>query len=290
LGLRSFFPGFARLLLVAWTLTFPPPAAISAPGDADYDEIALSEVPEPSGITFHPQRGTFFVVGDEGHVAEIDLDGRVKRIRRLGGDLEGVTCDPNTGALYVVHEGEDAILEIRPADLALVRRIPIDRAYRGDTDFLRPSGDGVEGITMRPAADGAPAAAFVVNQFDPPMLVELSGVGAPAIERASIRNAWPVGSPPLSDVVWDPPTGAFLVVSALWRRASVVSAQGEVLRTVTLPGIMQEGLARLPDGSFLITQDTGGLIRWRPASDPFAPSANAGDEAKSAARAQTSKD
>jgi hypothetical protein len=62
---------------------------------------------------------------------------------------------------------------------------------------------------------------------------------------------------------------AFVVVSALWRNAYVVSADGAELRSVRLPGIMQEGIARLPDGSFIIVQDTGGLLRWKPPSDPF---------------------
>jgi hypothetical protein len=69
----------------------------------------------------------------------------------------------------------------------------------------------------------------------------------------------------------------------------VVSPRGEVLRTVALPGIMQEGLARLPGGVFLITQDTGGLIRWRPPSDPFA-AGGAVSETSSAARAQSTQD
>jgi len=80
--------------------------------------------------------------------------------------------------------------------------------------------------------------------------------------------------PPLSDIVWDPPTGAFLIVSALWRKIYVVSPEGALLRSVAIPGIMQEGFARLPDGSFVIAQDTGGLLRWTPSSDPFAMGAD----------------
>jgi hypothetical protein len=37
---------------------------------------------------------------------------------------------------------------------------------------------------------------------------------------------------------------------------------------------MQEGLALLPDGSFVIAQDTGGLVRWKPTADPFALAEN----------------
>ena len=58
-------------------------------------------------------------------------------------------------------------------------------------------------------------------------------------------------------------------LEALWRTVHVVTSAGEEVRSVRLPGFMQEGIARLPDGSFVITQDTGGLIKWRPPSDPF---------------------
>jgi hypothetical protein len=260
---------FAALLTFVPALGAPQQAAC---GDATVEEWALSEVPEPSGVAYHPIRKTLFVVGDEGHAAEVSLEGRLIRVKRLGGDLEGVVCDPTTGSLYVVREGADVILELDPAELKIKREITVSRAYKDDEDFIRKGGDGIEGITLRPAPDGkSEPTLFAVNQYDPPVLLELAmpRPGGPYRATATIRNAWPIASPPLSDVSWDPVADAFLIVSALWRNAHVVASDGNDLRSVRLPGFMQEALARLPDGSFVITQDTGGLLKWKPPSDPF---------------------
>jgi hypothetical protein len=53
---------------------------------------------------------------------------------------------------------------------------------------------------------------------------------------------------------------------------------------------MQEGIARLPDGSFVIVQDTGGLLKWKPPSDPFQARDHAGVDSSSANPAKTTDD
>jgi hypothetical protein len=269
IGLRLFVAGLTTLSLALFALGA---AGQSLSGDAQVQEWPLPEVPEPSGVAYHHVRKTLFVVGDEGHAAEVSLDGRVIAVRRIGGDLEGVVCDPVSGAVYVVREGADIVLEISPEGLRLAHEITVDRAYKSDKNFLRAGGDGIEGITLKPAVDGkSEPSVFAVNQYDPPLLLELAmpARSGPYRQTATIRNAWPIDSSPLSDVSWDPVAKAFLIVSALWRNVHVVTPAGEDLRAVRLPGFMQEGIARLPDGSFVITQDTGGLLRWRPPSDPF---------------------
>ena len=63
---------------------------------------------EPSGICWHSQRESLFVVGDEGDICEIKTDGTLimqKRIRP--GDFEGITHDPSSGLLYIAVEGTD---------------------------------------------------------------------------------------------------------------------------------------------------------------------------------------
>ncbi len=231
----------------------------------------MREIPEPSGVAYHPKRDSLFVVGDEGLLAEVSLDGKVLRTRMLGGDLEGVTCDVEGGRLYVVREGADEIVELRDEDLSTVRKVGVDRGFDGDKNFLKRGGDGLEGIAYRPpSVPGARGRLFAVNQYDPPALIELDyPFDDPGARTATIRNAWLVKGAPLSDLFWDAKIDAFVVVSALWRKAYVLGADGRIVRGVPLPGIMQEGLARLPDDSFLLVQDTGGLLKWKPLHDPF---------------------
>lgn len=259
---------FGHILIAALVVTCAWAAVVHA-AESDVTEWPLPQIPEPSGVAYHPGRDTLFVVGDQGDVGEVGLDGRLLTSRHIGGDLEGVTCDPQRDVLYVVREGADVILEVRASDLRVTAEVPIDRSYGGDPNFLQSGGDGVEGIAYVPPTSGSgPGTLFVVNQFDPPVLIELA-MG----RRAVIQRAWKLATSPLSDLVWDEKIGAFLVVSAIWRKAVLVSPAGEEWGSAPIPGFLQEGIARLRDGSFVIAQDSGGLLRWKPSVDPFAAAA-----------------
>jgi len=109
---------------------------------------------EPSGIAFHPGRGTLFVVGDEGDLGEMRPDGSwVRQVRLRSADFEGVTVDPATGLVYIVVEGEERILEIDPETFEVLREFAIQREFEGKT-LLPPGGDGVEAITFVPDRQG----------------------------------------------------------------------------------------------------------------------------------------
>ena len=41
---------------------------------------------EPSGLTYSQERGTIFVVGDEGHIAELDKNGKLLKMKKMAGD------------------------------------------------------------------------------------------------------------------------------------------------------------------------------------------------------------
>lgn len=242
-------------------------------GRSDTVEWPIDDFAEPSGLVYHAARGTLFIVGDEGDIGEVSLEGKVLRKKHLGGDLEAITMDPRSGFLYVVREGHEVIFEIRPDDFRMLRRFTIDRSYQGDPNYLRRGGDGVEGLTFVPDDKDPEGGRFwIVNQFDPPVLAELEvplRSSKNKYETARLARAIPVDSAPLSGVSWDPDTREFLVVSALWKRVSVHDADGRYERSVRIPGFMPEGIAQLPDGRFVIAQDSGGLLVWKPAGKPF---------------------
>ncbi len=243
----------------------------SAPGKVA--EWELTGFAEPSGVVYHPGRDSLFMVGDQGDIAEVDLDGRILRSARLGGDLEGVTCDPVSGKLYVVREGHEVIFEVSQDDFAILRGFTIDRGFGKDPDFLRRGGDGIEGLTF--VADEAHAEGgrfYAVNQYNPAVLLEIEVPLRSArgrFAKAHIVNARPVGTAPLSGLAWVAESGGFLIVSALWHRAYATDGDGRYLRSLRVPGIMPEGLAVLPDGTFVIAQDTGGAVLWKPGHNPF---------------------
>ncbi len=249
-------------------------AAQAQPPAEKIVEWTLPGLPEPSAVVYHSIRKTLFVVSDEGGIGEVTLDGKVKSSRALGGDLEGITFDPATGYHYVIREGHEVLFEVDPDRFAIRRRFTIERAFEGDADYLERGGDGIEGVTFVPDASHPEGGRFyAVNQYDPPALVEL---GVPLrtsrerFERARVLRSFRIASPPLSDVSWHDGLKVFLIPSALWRSVHIADTTGNRLRTVRVPGIMQEGIAALPGGAYVIAQDTGGLIRWEPVSEPFA--------------------
>lgn len=70
---------------------------------------------EPSDAVWSPARQSVFIVDDGGDVAELDLNGKVKRIINVGGDLEGITlADPANKHIYVGRERDATIIEIDP--------------------------------------------------------------------------------------------------------------------------------------------------------------------------------
>jgi uncharacterized protein YjiK len=247
---------------------------VSAPAEpATTEEWPLPEFKEPSGVVYHPGRKTLFICGDEGDVGEVSLSGRLLRSSHIGGDLEGITVAPDTGLIYVVREGHEILLEVDPASFDLVRRFNISREFGGDAEYLQRGGNGVEGITFMPdSASPEGGRFFAVNQDDPPALIELA-VPLKSLEgkfgEARIVRSFPLSVRPLSGLSWLPEQHRFLVPSALWRAVYVVDENGKRVASVPVPGLMQEGIARLPDGSFVIVQDVGGLIRWKPDVDPF---------------------
>jgi uncharacterized protein YjiK len=281
----------ALLALLASPLMLAASPAVRDPATVEW---ALPELLEPSGIVWHPGRRTLFVAGDDGDLGEVSVDGKLLRRFHLGGDLEAITVDPATGLLYVAHEGREWIYEVRPDDFKTLRRITIDRTWKGDPNFLRRGGDGVEGLTFVPDDKDPEGGRFwAVNQYDPPVLVELATPLRSSKEKmltATIVRVVPVSPAPLSEVTWKSDTREFLVLSAIWRRVAVLDADGNFERSVHVPGFMPEGLTRLPDGRIVIAQDSGGLVLWKPDGDPFradvasGPPAPAPGQAPGAAR------
>jgi len=264
-----------RLLQIALVLAAAPLLIALRSGDSTSSTVdwPIAEFPEPSGIVFHPARGSLFLVGDEGDIGEVSLEGKLLRQSHLGGDLEAITVDPKSGLLYVVREGHEVIFEVRPDNFKLVRRFTIDRSFQGDPNFLRRGGDGIEGLTFVPDAnDPEGGRLWAVNQYDPPVLIELAIALKSSNEKyqaAKITRAIEVDGAPLSEVTWDPKTREFLVVSALWKRVVVLDEDGKFQRNVRIPAFMPEGLTRLPDGRVVIAQDSGGLVAWNSQGDPF---------------------
>lgn len=241
------------------------------------DVLALS-LREPSGIVFHPGRGTLFVVGDEGTIGEITLEGLVARKRLLAGaDFEGITVDPATGLLYALIEKENAIIELDADRLDTRRRFEIDGRYNGQT-LIPPGAEGLEGIAFVPDSSHAEGGRFFIVNRGPAargghvrpgdsFLAELAvPLRSSAADKADATIVAAVGCSlgDLSDLTWAAPLGQLVAISDQFDTYVELGPDGAERSRLWLAGQTQEGIAFGPNGSVYVAQDSGGILRVRP--------------------------
>ncbi len=113
------------------------------------DNHVIANVPEASGICYSKYSDTLFVANDEGKVYELSTNGEILRKKRLGDyDLEGVACDEKKAQLYFAVEGSDNILVVKQKTLKVIKKININREYKGRTLLVKDKKWGLEGIAM----------------------------------------------------------------------------------------------------------------------------------------------
>ena len=227
---------------------------------------------EPSGITYHPQRKTVFVVGDEGVLYEMRTDGRRVRTEHLKEtDLEGITVNPVTGFLYAVVEGEEAILEIAPKTFRVTRKFIVNRNFEG-RELLKKGGRGLEAIVFIPDASHPEGGTFWVgNQSfslkpgkEPSIICE---VVLPLISSTArkaegqILRFFPLSIIDISGLAYDAGRQCFIVISDTTNLLLEVTRDGNVRRQYLIPGEDQEGIVLDQMGFMYIAQENGEVIK-----------------------------
>ncbi len=234
--------------------------------------ICQTPIAEPSGLTFHPDRKSIFVVSDEGELHEMRRDGRPVRSQSLNQtDLEGITMNPSTGLLYAVVEGDDAILEISPQTFEITRRFGINRGFEG-RELLKKGGMGLEAIAFV-SDDSHPEGGtfWVGNQSfslkpnrEPSIVCQvvlpLSSTN-PTPPEGTIVSFFPLSIIDISGLAYDSSRNCLIVVSDTTNLLVEVTRDGNVLRQHLLPGNDQEGIALDDQGFMYIAQENGEVIK-----------------------------
>lgn len=73
----------------------------------------LTGLAELSGLCISQDKTHMWGVGDDGKLYKINFNGTFEYVRSLGGDLEGLTIDPETGNMYVAMEGDQRVAILR---------------------------------------------------------------------------------------------------------------------------------------------------------------------------------
>lgn len=235
----------------------------------DIDQVHFNE---PSGIVFHPRRGTLFVVGDDGDICEIQKDGTLvkqKRIRHA--DFEGITFDPSTGLLYIAIEGEEKIVEIDPEDFSVLREFAIERTFQGAV-VLKSGGPGIETISFVPDPNHPEGGTFYVanqgfdleDKEDPSAIFEIEvplKSGSAGKLTAKIVRFFSIGVIDLAGSHYDKASDLVYIISDATNTFFEITRTGKVLRAYAFPGDNQEGIAVDDEGFVYIAQDSGGIIK-----------------------------
>ena len=255
-----------------------------APMQLPYKSIGnIAPIPmrELSGATYHPQRQTVFVVGDEGDIYEIRTDGGLIRKGLLKQtDIEGITVHPETGFLYAVVEGEEAILEIVPQTFRIARKFRVNRNFEG-RELLKRGGMGLEAITFIPNAFHPEGGTFWVgNQSfslkpgkEPSVICEVviplvsskvtlgtDKAGAKTVE-GQISRFFSLSIIDISGLAYDRERQCLLVMSDTTNLLQEVTLDGNVRRQYLIPGHDQEGIVIDKMGFMYIAQENGEVIK-----------------------------
>lgn len=224
---------------------------------------------EPSGIVYHPMRNTFFVVGDEGDLYEMDFNGKILRSMKISPnrkdeiDPEGITVNTRTGNLYIAAEEGDDIIEMDADSLEIVGYYDIV----SKKEIFKAGGDGIEGIAFVPGKDPEDDRVYVCNQYDPPIVMKVALPSKPmgnAVEKHPVpvigHFKMPVGD--LSDMAYNETRKTLFILSDENNLIMEVTTDGKIINQWSLPGKDQEGIT-FYKGFMFIGQDSGKILRFK---------------------------
>jgi uncharacterized protein YjiK len=235
--------------------------------------LDTKELREPSGLVYHEPRGTFFVIGDEGDIAEFQANGYPIKIGKVKKeDFEGLTYNRSTGLLYAVTERTAEIIEINPEDFSVSREFMIEPVF-GERKILdSDKKNRVEGITFAPD-DGHPAGGvFYLSNWSLGLEQEANSVVF-AVEAplksgdslvAKITGYFELSVPDISDLYYDPLTDQIYAISDETNTFFELTKNGVAVKAYALPGENQEGLTLDHEGFIYLAQDSGGIIKFEP--------------------------
>ena len=248
----------------------------------------LLEVPEPSGLCYHPGRNTLFIVDDgcfgrRSAIFEIDLQANVLAKAELCAgvegiaycDLEGVCYCEADGMLYVCDENGERVFIVNPEGLELVGWFQVSRFFEGK-EVLRARGNGFEGIEYIPvdaARSGLrepykPGGGYflLLNQDDPHCVVriDLEDIDlSPDAAPVPLSGFWEIASINAGELHYDQQAGELWVVHSWMNVMEMLDIETmEVLRWEVIPGSAQEAVAIDGQGRLWIGADSGGIARY----------------------------
>jgi hypothetical protein len=229
--------------------------------------LELKPLREPSGICFHPGRGSLFAVGDRGDLCEFTPEGELLRLCHIrNADFEGITCNPATGLLYLAIESTDSLLEVDPETLQPLREFALPRIFE-DRLLLKAGGSGIEAVTFAPDPSHPQGGTFfVANQSHNKKPDDLSAILEVELPLSSgdtlrILNYFLPEETDLAGLYYNADSHRLYAISDTLNLLVAYTRNGQRVHRGPLPGENQEGLTFDAAGRLYIAQDSGGFLK-----------------------------
>jgi uncharacterized protein YjiK len=230
---------------------------------------------EPSGIVFSKSRGTLFVVGDEGDVCELNTNGKL--INKTGireTDLEGITVNPVTGNLYALDELSSSIFEIAPDSLEVLQQLSI--GLLPEQYQHKSYNRGFEAITyLQDSKQPADNRFFIANQGrSDRAAAAVHKLSVPLAGSGNVANTLQTFKQQITDLSglhYDDRSELLLVISDAHNTLLLMTTEGDIHTSYSLPGETQEGVTLDDEGHLYIAEDSGNIIKYT-----FPPCLNTG--------------
>jgi len=224
------------------------------------NQILRGVIQEPSGLTYHPDRGTLIAVGDEGQVVELSLDGEVIAEKVVGGDLEAITADPHRKILYAVEEKEERLFLLDWDTLELKSEIDL-KPLAQEAGLSRDRNDGFEAIAFQPAGEGRTTDRLLLGHQHRPVAILSIGIEGNPPELSFLKRI-DVDVSEVADLSYDPTGDDLWLLCDKGDKIYKIDESGSILSSRSIPGDAQEGLAFSPSGDFFIADDSGGIFKY----------------------------
>ena len=221
--------------------------------------IPVTGVREPSGIAWHAGLSRFFVVGDDGTLAELDAEGRVQgAVVAVGGNLEDVTVHGPSGLRVLLSEAAGELIVWDPRARRETGRARLDAAALLGRRPTEPR-QGFEGLYFH-----SPGGVFyLVHQRGPSAVLAIEfdpTRPAASVGAESVAFRWP--APGVQDLtaITALDDGTMAVIAEASDRLLLFDPRGVRLGEAVLPGLQQEGLCVDGRGELWVADDKGGGV------------------------------
>ena len=215
----------------------------------------IADISEASGICYASKLDRLFVVGDEGDIYEMKKTGEIVRQKKLGRyDIEGVACDNEKGILLLAIEDKMEILLVRMHDFHLKKKISIKKKYKKKPLLGRDKKHGLEGIAI------VDDRIVLSNQKHPVMLLEVEKRYDK--KKLSILEVYDHRKRDISGLCYH--DSLLYMVSDKKDSLYLYDLKSKkIKKEIALEKYHQEGIAVDNEGSIYITDDAGGVRKYK---------------------------